>query len=91
MTTTTNAWTIRPITMANGTRRFQPVAKLASGEEVECGMAFHATVRSARLFIISRFDGGRSFPKPDPAAHAALMAVHVADDAQAARMYRGYN
>jgi len=64
-TTMQDTWVIRP-TNISGSRRYFAVAVLASGEEVVLspgGVSF-ATVQAARQFIVSRFDGGRRFPKP---------------------------
>lgn len=68
MTTATasrNEWVIRP-TMVSGTRRYFAVAKLADGSEVVItrGGCSYPTVKDARIAIITRFDGGRRFPKP---------------------------
>lgn len=74
--TETNAWFIRPITTPTGLRKFLPVAKLAGGEEVEVyenSVRSFDSVRSARLSIIRKFDGGRAFPTaPEPFAYSAV-------------------
>ncbi len=88
-TASQNEWAIRPISGTNGTRWYQPVAKLADGSEVACGVSSFASVREARVYIITKYDGGRAFPKP--VKPFAYTENYFAEMGAIARTHRGLN